>query len=143
MPDSAPKSSRKRAPGGRAAIPTENRGGASACGTTLGRPRRFGAVLFCRGQGRGVLTGPQDTRPPWFLSPFATRHREIGSLTSSANGGGVGGQRKDFPNLLHAGDGLRAGTEAQAQRALKAAHAAGQVDQQQAVTFEPRGAFFR
>ena len=55
---------------------------------------------------------------------------------------GLGWQRKDGPDFLHPSDGFLAGAKAQAEFAAEAVHTASQMDQQEPVFLEPRGAFF-
>jgi len=61
----------------------------------------------------------------------------------SGKGGGLSGQVKDAPDPMEALDRFFVGAQAQAQLALKAAHAPGEFDHEQAVALETGGTFLR
>jgi len=81
-----------------------------------------------------------DTAEPPFVHGGAW---ERGGILVSGKGGGLSGQVKDAPDPMEALDRFFVGAQAQAQLALKAAHAPGEFDHEQAVALETGGTFLR
>src|SRR5450759_5132093 len=84
------------------------------------------------------LGAPKDKSRKSSLRTFGSENVN-NFAASSGERGGLSGQGEDRPDLPHAGDSFFAGAEAQAQFALEAAHAAGQMHQQEPISFEASG----
>ena len=95
--------------------------------TSWGRPAgfwRLKAVLFGDGGARGCCAGAGEgkkVRPLGEASRRGERAKRGFDAPPLGEGGGLGGQGEDRPDLLHARDGFRAGAKAQAQRRARMA----------------------